>query len=206
MVGCFAGDGDCAALNACVDDCVIKNHSGSTTPATDGGSTPAADAGGTTPPAPTTNGGKALFLSEVYGALTPTCGSCHGTSGNAPRFFGATAEASYENVKNLGLTTSNGMLNRGAHAGPALSAAQAATVQKWLTAEKSAGSGSGSGSGGGSGGGTGSGSGAGPGAGNGEALTQCKNACYAKHDKSAATQKAFYACRTETCAAACATP
>src|SRR5262249_17979612 len=97
-------------------------------------------------PAPKDAGGananvNAVFSGEVYPALNPVCGACHATGvGGAPTFFGADVNATYPLFKQRNYDKPNSVLEtKGAHEGPALTAAQKASVDKWIASEAAGG-------------------------------------------------------------------
>jgi hypothetical protein len=101
--------------------------------------------------APVVEGGAALTpiqaFAQVLTALRP-CGNCHAPPGaaGAPLFFGADEAASYDlfKLRNYHLeggkpaTSMYGLVERGQHAGLALTAAQLSTITQWRAAEKAA--------------------------------------------------------------------
>lgn len=177
LIACFKDDPQCAALQTCVDKC-----SGT------GGGSGGGD-GGTTTSGP----GKTVFVSELYPSINPTCGSCHlqGTGG-APIFFGATADATYTLFRSNGFQQGGELVSKGPHAGPPLTTAQVALVQKWQTAEA------------GGGGGTGTGGGAGTGGGDGGLTGKaCKDACKVQYAAALPKWDAYQTCITTTCKTQC---
>jgi hypothetical protein len=81
-------------------------------------------------------------LSKSPDGMTASCTSCHAKPGNsAPQFLGAAAEASYKLItgydggKFVAKPANSILMNHGEHTGPALSAAAAGAVSKWLDME-----------------------------------------------------------------------
>ncbi len=179
VVDCFGKSADCRALH----DCVVTCSRGGAPPS--GGGGPSGSDAGTS----VARNAKPQFVAEVYPALQPTCATCHATGQqNAPIFFGATADATYTQFEARGFTNDASILNKGQHAGPALTATQTGIVQRWLAAEQSARAA------------------AGPGTTSdaGTADPQlCFDACYAQHAASSALHKQFLTCRTQTCGERC---
>lgn len=89
----------------------------------------------------TTGTGNTVFASDLYPAVKGSCGTCHQAgTGGAPVFFGADAAASYPLFKARNYHRANSVfLTKGAHTGPALTEAQKASVNKWVSAEAAGG-------------------------------------------------------------------
>ena len=194
-IACFSNNADCSSLQTCMAAC---GGGGSGT----GGGTGGGD-GGTT----TTSVAQGIFVTEVYPAVSGTCGGCHGQTGPGPQFFGTTADLTYPMFKIAGFDKANSsFVLKGAHQGPALTAAQKTTITKWVNAELAGAGTGGGGGGGGTGGGTGGGSGAGTGdagTGTGANKVACQTACKAKYPAAVEKWTAYNTCVSTTCGASC---
>lgn len=103
------------------------------------------DGGGTTTKTP------AQLFGVLYNGATPddalksTCTPCHATGGNGVTLFIADSEANAYKVfqdhdyKDLTIPQPKGFFTKGAHTGPALTAAQQTAAKKWADAEKAGG-------------------------------------------------------------------
>ncbi len=174
-ITCFKDDPDCAALHTCIQGCGGGGGGGGS----DGG----------------TGNALTIWNNEVYPKVNATCGSCHRAgTGGAAIFFGADAAATYTLFKQRKYHLANSaFVTKGLHNGPALTADERASVDKWVAAEAGGG-------GGGGGNGTGGGGGNGDGGGNGAA---CKEACKAQHPNALTKWQAYNTCAVVTCKAAC---
>ncbi|MBX3188800.1 MAG: hypothetical protein KF819_17410 [Labilithrix sp.] len=89
-----------------------------------------------------------IFNTEVYpapGNVKGTCEGCHIQGGvpQGPVFFGATAQETYDLLKQQGYHMPNTrFVTYGRHTGPALTPAQKPLVEKWQAAEAAKGGGS----------------------------------------------------------------
>jgi mono/diheme cytochrome c family protein len=115
---------------------VLPYGSGSSSSAT--GSSSSSGAGGATT-APPGSAAAEYFKSTVFPAVVEACNSCHGTGSIGPQFLGPDADQAYSNVKTFSAIVTDPkesrFLNKGEHAGPALTADQAAKVTDWLELE-----------------------------------------------------------------------
>jgi len=182
-ISCFKDNPDCSALQ----DCMAACGGSGTGPGTGDGGT------GTT----TTSVAKGVFVNEVHPAVVGACGGCHGQAGPGPQFFGTTADLSYPIFKGMGFDKANSsFVLKGAHEGPALTAAQKTTITKWVNAEAAGG--------GGGGGGTGDGGGGGGGGGTGTSgAVACQNVCKTKFPAAVVKWTAYNTCVSTTCGASC---
>lgn len=103
-------------------------------------------------PAPGTDAGtgtgtqtpQQYFETMVDPSLEPTCGGCHATgTDNAPVYLGSSPAAAYAQITAFpGLVTSpassSPLLTKGAHEGPALTAAQVTLVTTWINMQNTA--------------------------------------------------------------------
>jgi hypothetical protein len=98
---------------------------------------------GTTTGATVGGGGeaKAMFISNVFPAISTDCGSCHTTGeSGAPVFLGASAEASYTAITSytptlIAVPENSNLVLHGVHTGPALTGDQEGVVSAWLQKE-----------------------------------------------------------------------
>jgi hypothetical protein len=188
-IACFKGNAECSALQDCMSACGGGTGTG---PGTGGG-----DAGTMNTVA------KGIFVNEVFPSLNGTCGGCHGKAGPGPQFFGATADLTYPMFKIAGFDKPNSTLVlKGAHEGPALTAAQKTIITKWVNAEAAPPPGGGDGGGGGAGTGGGKGDGGGGDGGGGD-KSACQAACKTKHPTALDKWNAYNTCVSSTCGSSC---
>ena len=91
-------------------------------------------------PGPMTPGSAAALFVPVQGELKSNCASCHQTGGAGPSFLGDGPQYYYNKLvtdaRYVNNTPSSSLLlTKGAHEGPALSAAMALDVTAWLNRE-----------------------------------------------------------------------
>lgn len=176
-IACFVNDEDCTALQTCMVSCKGGVGGG-------GGG----DGGATTP--------KTYFVQTVYPSVQATCAGCHGAGGPGPQFFGADANATYTLFKGRGFDKPNSIfLLKGAHEGPALTAAQKQVVNNWVALE--------SGGGGGGGGGGGDGGAHDGGADGGQTKAECQDSCKKQYPKAVQAWTDYNVCVTQTCGTQC---
>jgi hypothetical protein len=102
-----------------------------------------AGSAGTTTGATVGGGGeaKAMFVSNVFPAISAECGSCHTTGeSGAPVFLAATGEASYTAITSytptlIAVPENSNLVLHGVHTGPALTGVQESAVSAWLQKE-----------------------------------------------------------------------
>jgi mono/diheme cytochrome c family protein len=119
------------------------NPDGTTANAASGG--PAASSSGSSGSSGSSTGGvppggcaagAQLFTADVFTAVNPSCGSCHGPAGAAAKFMGADAATTYPLFLARGYQVANStFVSKGVHSGPALTTTQRASVDKWIAAE-----------------------------------------------------------------------
>lgn len=190
-IACFKGNPECTALQDCMSAC------GGGGMGTGGGGGGGGGDGGTV-----NTVAKGIFVNEVFPSLNATCGGCHGKAGPGPQFFGATADLTYPMFKIAGFDKPNSpLVLKGAHEGPALTAAQKAIITKWVNAEAAPPAGGGDGGGGGGGGGKGLDGGGGDGGGANKSA--CQAACKTQHAAALDKWNAYNTCVSSTCGSSC---
>src|SRR5579883_2332373 len=100
---------------------------GVTSSGSSGGSSGGSSSGGNTP-----SDARTFYIQNVDPVLRPVCGNCHiAGTGGAPIWMASDPDQTYATMLGI-LKPVSQLLTKGAHEGPALTAAQAMVVQQWV--------------------------------------------------------------------------